>query len=907
MTREEPSSPPPPPHPHAVASSTPARRGVLEDVTNASASPSAARDPNGAKRRGRRPGQKNFEKYSDLPARAPSTRRRPAPVPADHAAAAFAPSIPRPARPAIAAARPAFAPVRAVAKPASLDEPPAPARPTPRPTAAAPRPTAASLPRPLAGQKRGRDCVGAYSGAAGATLSFAARAMIGTGQTLLRFSAERDGGLRSFASSVLGTSRQMLFPQYGLVLQRAARPEDGFTFRCAGCSGCTDPESRSTRCDSCRASSSNAKRYARKVHAPQPPAMSHNKTNVRHIVFNPTNARLEIERLRREVKGLRRARAREVFRRDLAKNGRAVDGAELTQVRGTINAADAAVQSALLAGGAVEELELWRIHKEHLDCVAEKGGTTKGRSVRVHPTLLNWCIAFLARTSASVYEEVRRVMKLPSISYVYRKTAEMISTMADKAYAINVDTIREMGERADRESWSAAQRTGMLAQDSANISPGVEFDYVRRRIVGGDETHRIGSLTLLFQSMAQQVRDEITDDGETPSSNSIMDELRLAHEHLVFKWTSIDPKIKCSEIVASINVEKVTPEVVAMVTEQLRNTIPIYGLYCAGQASDAAGANWVAAREITATHSTKDILSEELMNNYPEIDFDVSIVAKDPVSEEWFVFIPDNSHLTKNVVTAIEKSSDKGSKRNIKYGKCPINLGMVEDIWFETGGATLQFHPTKLSIRHFDKNAYSRMNVSLAAQVLSGSVATMVRDAIRDRAVKLQIKNKKMYNHLADLCDNWNTFFDITNGKDGPHTPTNARERQQKLLAILKWFSIWKSNHDGRLAKEKATEYNFFAEETWFCIRALTLAHVCVIEIFCINKNVCVNPRSMNTDTVEWTFGDERQMVGGSHNKLTALGFDRGDKKSNAFNAAKCRLVGNNKNGENFFQRKRKY
>ena len=122
--------------------------------------------------------------------------------------------------------------------------------------------------------------------------------------------------------------------------------------------------------------------------------------------------------------------------------------------------------------------------------------------------------------------------------------------------------------------------------------------------------------------------------------------------------------------------------------------------------------------------------------------------------------------------------------------KCPVNLGVLEDIWFKTGGAMLQFHTTKISVQHFDKNAYSRMNVSLAAQVLSGSVATMVRDAIRDRAVKLQIKNKNMYNHLADLCDNWNTFFDITNGKDGPHTPTNAKERQQKLLATLKWFSI---------------------------------------------------------------------------------------------------------------------
>ena len=104
---------------------------------------------------------------------------------------------------------------------------------------------------------------------------------------------------------------------------------------------------------------------------------------------------------------------------------------------------------------------MWRIHKEHLDRVSEKGGTTKGRSVRVHPTLLNWCIAFLAQTF--VYKEVCRVLKLPSISYVYRKTAEMISTMDDKAYAINIDTIREMGECAVREGWSAAQRTGMYA------------------------------------------------------------------------------------------------------------------------------------------------------------------------------------------------------------------------------------------------------------------------------------------------------------------------------------------------------------------------------------------------------------------------------------------------------------
>ena len=61
---------------------------------------------------------------------------------------------------------------------------------------------------------------------------------------------------------------------------------------------------------------------------------------------------------------------------------------------------------------------------------------------------------FLARTSSNVYEDVRRVMKLPHISYVYWKTTEMISTIEDKAYAINADTIRELGKRATHKGWT---------------------------------------------------------------------------------------------------------------------------------------------------------------------------------------------------------------------------------------------------------------------------------------------------------------------------------------------------------------------------------------------------------------------------------------------------------------------
>jgi len=54
-------------------------------------------------------------------------------------------------------------------------------------------------------------------------------------------------------------------------------------------------------------------------------------------------------------------------------------------------------------------------------------------------------------------------------------------------------------------------------------------------------------------------------------------------------------------------------------------------------------------------------------------------------------------------------------------------------------------------------------------------------------------------------------------------------------------------------------------------------------------------------------FGDARQMVGGSTNKVTTAGFDRADKKASTLNAAKFSLVGNNSAGFNMFGRIKKF
>jgi hypothetical protein len=136
-----------------------------------------------------------------------------------------------------------------------------------------------------------------------------------------------------------------------------------------------------------------------------------------------------------------------------------------------------------------------------------------------------------------------------------------------------------------------------------------------------------------------------------------------------------------------------------------------------------------------------------------------------------------------------------------------------------------------------------------------------------------------MYGHIRDLCTHWNGAVDICNGQSGLHSLESASDRQAQLLETLNWFTNWRTLHEKMLSKKRALEYKFFADETWFCIKSLLLGNVTAIEIFRIRNGKKINPRVMNTDTVEWHFRNTRQMVGGSTNKLTAAGFDNVDKK----------------------------
>ena len=142
---------------------------------------------------------------------------------------------------------------------------------------------------------------------------------------------------------------------------------------------------------------------------------------------------------------------------------------------------------------------------------------------------------------------------------------KIVSALTDKAIVININSTNEMDAQAIPDGWLVYQRTGILGQDVSNIKSWSWAWYICNHIVGGNGLHQIGSPIQLYQVMAQKVRGAHDKSEESGPQNSIIDDFHLVCRHLLFKWSSIDPDVDCSEIITLINTEKVSFKVLSKV------------------------------------------------------------------------------------------------------------------------------------------------------------------------------------------------------------------------------------------------------------------------------------------------------------------------------------------------------
>jgi hypothetical protein len=162
------------------------------------------------------------------------------------------------------------------------------------------------------------------------------------------------------------------------------------------------------------------------------------RNKVRESVQAIVLAAMKIHMAREEIRCLHCELACVFFFDAMEKDGAIfLEGTEGDQIRKVVKIMDGPISKVLQSGVATVELELWRVHAEHIKKVCGNGGKRRGCQT-YHPMITNWAIAFLAHTSSSTYNKVAKIMMLPNISTVYRKTAKLITSKNDKAYCMHM-------------------------------------------------------------------------------------------------------------------------------------------------------------------------------------------------------------------------------------------------------------------------------------------------------------------------------------------------------------------------------------------------------------------------------------------------------------------------------------
>ena len=246
-----------------------------------------------------------------------------------------------------------------------------------------------------------------------------------------------DAGLKRFVESARARSQDMCLPFYGMLVSRADNPSNGFVFRSINCRGDC---SFGTCCSSC---ASRIVRKEIKLSFELDIQRRAGKSKmIQNIANNPILAANEIRTLRKKVRCLCSQLAQNVLSTEIDKNGTHLLEGELgDDIRRALSIMDGPVTAVLQNGKAPDGLELWRLHSRHIAEVDKNDGKGTGQTrVKYHPLLMNWAIAFLARTSARFYAEVAKIMILPHISHVYRKMAKFISSECDKAFSLHINS-----------------------------------------------------------------------------------------------------------------------------------------------------------------------------------------------------------------------------------------------------------------------------------------------------------------------------------------------------------------------------------------------------------------------------------------------------------------------------------
>jgi len=198
------------------------------------------------------------------------------------------------------------------------------------------------------------ECRGISNGFFGQSVTFAARSMHHTVNQLQQWAKEPDLGVKSFASSILSTSRSICLPYQGMVLDRTSNFHEGLIFRAESCSGICGGQrfNSGLRCSFCDLQKKWGSEKIRQSIKPSTGCVG-------KLSMNPVMAAMKFSKICEENRWLCRELARTVLQEAIEKDGAVLlDGESGDQIRQAVGIMDGSITEALQSGAALEVLEL---------------------------------------------------------------------------------------------------------------------------------------------------------------------------------------------------------------------------------------------------------------------------------------------------------------------------------------------------------------------------------------------------------------------------------------------------------------------------------------------------------------------------------------------------------------------
>ena len=521
---------------------------------------------------------------------------------------------------------------------------------------------------------------------------------------------------------------------------------------------------------------------------------------------------------------------------------------------------------------------VWQNQLDNCRSAVEHGGRRCAR--RYSPATIKLAIVLSTKLGKEAYDQVRKLFLLPTGRHL-----QSYNVGSDDAEGVMLEMIGAMKAKADDLGYNGVwQRCGCVTFDAMTIKGGVWFEYHTGRVLGFPYNDGLYETCMSeFKSYAQSLGGEKACHFPTQFDGLLrlqVHEPEVAKHYLVYYYVGLGVSNFAFPVaryaMTSIKAPDLRTKFLCVVTELARRTFIVVAAVFDGAQENRT------FQKISATRAAAEFLVGVV------VPWDTSFpVAMDhPVfGRKYPIFLmSDTPHEVKKVVNTLENSNPNNNKKRMLQhldsngDRQPMCLDMVKDAWLDFEGLMTEslvcgaapLTRTKLKREHFEKNAFSRMRVYLAAQVLSNTVCCVI-----DQVTAKKPNKRLLYGPLRALCSNMDRFLDIMNGRREKGykniDTTDARELKE-LGEIMKWFECWfKSIHEDRQFAHLAVDEKksaFLPEGCWFDLQSI-IKGVTAFSIFYLRKFQDTEPimivqRRLMQDIVEHHFAHIRQSCGGS-------------------------------------------